>query len=88
MPALHAFAIAVGGILALKPAAADTARKYQRSGERQHYSYGYAPSPYSRFTREQVECERARHEDPSGVYAGYPCWAREALGAGSNRSRR
>ena len=31
----------------------------------------------------QVECERARHEDPSGVYAGYPCWAREALGAGS-----
>jgi hypothetical protein len=88
MRALLAFAIVTGGILALKPAAADTARKYQRSGERQHYSYGYAPSPYSRFTREQVECERARHEDPSGVYAGYPCWAREALGAGSNRSRR
>ena len=86
MRALLAFAIVTGGVLALSPAVgADTVRKYQRSGEREQASYGYAYSPYSRFTREQVECERARHEDPSGVYAGYPCWAREALGAGSNR---
>jgi hypothetical protein len=33
--------------------------------------------------RREAECARARHEDPTGVYAGYPCWAREALGRGT-----
>ena len=29
-------------------------------------------------------CEaRARHEDPTGRYAGFPCWAREAFGRGT-----
>jgi len=28
--------------------------------------------------------ERARHEDPGGDFAGYPCWAREALARGRN----
>jgi tetratricopeptide (TPR) repeat protein len=39
----------------------------------------------ARYSREEVECERARHEDPAGYFAEYPCWAREAL---SRRSRR
>jgi hypothetical protein len=83
MRALLLIAIVTAGVFALSPAA-DAARKYyQRSGDRHLYSYGY--SGYPRYSREQVECERARHEDPSGVYAGYPCWAREAFGSGSNR---
>jgi len=51
---------------------ADAAKKYKRSAERHYYS---AP----RYSREEVECERAAHADPSGVYQGYPCWAQEAL---------
>jgi hypothetical protein len=47
------------------------------------YYYGppaYAPPPYA-YRREQSECERrARAEDPSGLYAGYPCWARSTFG--------
>jgi hypothetical protein len=35
------------------------------------------------YTREQVECERAQHEDPTGLYAAYPCWARETFGRGT-----
>ena len=34
---------------------------------------------YYRYSREAVECERARHADPAGVYGGFPCWAQEAL---------
>jgi hypothetical protein len=47
------------------------------------YSYGppaYARPPYA-YRRDQSECERrARAEDPSGLYAGYPCWARSTFG--------
>jgi hypothetical protein len=32
-----------------------------------------------RYSREVVECERAKHADPTGTYAGFPCWAQEAL---------
>jgi hypothetical protein len=81
MRTLLAFAIVTSGVFALSQAA-DAARKYKRSAE-PSYSYGYGA--YQRYSREQVECERARHEDPAGVYAGYPCWAREAFSAGSNR---
>jgi tetratricopeptide (TPR) repeat protein len=38
-----------------------------------------------RHSQEDIGCERARHTDPAGNYAGYPCWAREAL---SPRGRR
>ena len=32
-----------------------------------------------------LACEsRARHEDPTGDFAGYPCWAREALARSRN----
>jgi len=80
MRTLLAFAIFAGGIVAVGPPA-DAAKKYKRSAERHQYS---AP----RYSREAVECERARHADPSGVYSGYPCWAQEALsprGDGTSR---
>jgi hypothetical protein len=33
--------------------------------------------------REEVECERARHADRTGAYAGYRCWARDAFSHGN-----
>jgi tetratricopeptide (TPR) repeat protein len=60
-------------------APADAARKAKRSAAPHHY----AAQP--RDSQEDIACERARHQDPSGYYAGYPCWAREAL---SRRLRR
>jgi hypothetical protein len=72
MRTLLAIAIFVGGIFVVN-APADAARKYKRSTERYYY---YVP-------KREAECARARHEDPTGVYAGYPCWAREALGRGT-----
>jgi len=71
-----AFVIFAGGMLMVN-APADAARKSKRSTERYHY----APSYY--VPRREAECARARHEDPTGLYAGYPCWAREALGRGT-----
>ena len=67
MRTLLAFVIFVGGIFALNETA-DAARKKKR------YSYPRADSA----------CElRAQHADRTGVYRGYPCWAREALGQGT-----
>lgn len=37
--------------------------------------------------KEEVECARARHEDPTGSFAGYPCWARESFALGSQGNR-
>ena len=71
-------AIAQGkGKYTASPAPADAARKNKRSTERYRYA------PYYYVPRREAECARARHEDPTGVYAGYPCWAREALGRGT-----
>jgi hypothetical protein len=82
MRTMLAIAIFTGGIVAVGPPA-DAAKKYKRSAERDYYYY--AP----RYSREAVECERARHADPSGVYSGYPCWAREAFSPqGGGRTRR
>jgi hypothetical protein len=75
MRALLAFAILVGGMLTVSPLDADAARK--RSAKSDHA----AQARY--LSRQAIECERARHEDPSGVYASYPCWAREACGRGT-----
>jgi hypothetical protein len=51
---------------------------------------GYAYGPRGYYSRERAVCEeRAQAEDPAGVYAGYPCWAREAFGrSGGGGSRR
>jgi tetratricopeptide (TPR) repeat protein len=59
-------------------AAADAADNVTRNANPRHD----AARPRS---PQEVECERALHQDPSGYYAGYPCWAREAL---SRRLRR
>jgi tetratricopeptide (TPR) repeat protein len=60
-------------------APADATPKVKRSAQPNHH----AGQP--RYSREELECERARNLDPVGRYAGYPCWAREAL---SRRERR
>ena len=62
-----------------------------RSKAKRYYSaprYYYAPR-YNYAPRGESECERrARAEDPTGLYAGYPCWARESFGrGGSGRGR-
>lgn len=81
MRTLLAIAILGGGILALYDPADAAARK--RTTSPRADTYTAQPRPIA---REVAECERARHEDPTGRYAGYPCWAREALGRGSRGS--
>jgi hypothetical protein len=84
MRTLLAIALVTGGIFALQTPAdsADAAKK--RVAKPRPYSSAARPRTYS---REDVECERARHEDPSGIYAGYPCWARGAFGPGRGNDR-
>jgi hypothetical protein len=84
MRTLVAIAIFAGGIFAVGAASAaapEAAPKDKRSTDRYYYS---AP----RYSREEVECERAAHADPSGLYSGYPCWAQEALSPKGGRGRR
>lgn len=76
-----AIASFLSGVFALN-ATADAAPKSKR---RVQPSYYFAPPSYN--SREQVECERARNEDPAGHFAGYPCWAREIFGRGRNTGR-
>jgi hypothetical protein len=84
MRTLLAIAVLMG-CTAVPSQAADSPRR-DRYGERP-YSYGYGYG-YRRYSRQQVECERARHEDPSGAYAGYPCWAQGAFGSGAKGGSR
>jgi hypothetical protein len=69
-------------------------RAYQPRYYRQR-SYGYRPRAYGPgyyyapprpyISSERLACEeRAWAEDPTGLYAGYPCWARSAFGRGSS----
>ena len=83
MRTLLAIVICVGGILPLT-ATADTARK--RAKPRNDAAQARYYPKYPRFSREEVECMRARHEDPTGDFAGYPCWAGAAFGSGRNGS--
>jgi hypothetical protein len=71
----------------------DQPRYYRPRYHQPRYYYrapGYAYGQRGYYSSEQAECERrARAEDPTGVYAGYPCWAREAFGrSGGGGSRR
>lgn len=78
----------VGALALVGPAEARKSYRYYQPGPYQPYSYqpryrprgyGYqAPRGYS-YERQVCE-ERAQAADPSGLYAGYPCWAREAFG--------
>jgi hypothetical protein len=74
MRTLLAFVLFAGGIFALN-APADAARNYKRSAK--------SPQYYYYRSRASVCEERARAEDPTGVYASFPCWAREAFGRGT-----
>jgi hypothetical protein len=80
MRTLLATTVVIGSIFALSPTA--DARKAKRNVQPQYY---YAPP--ADYRRQQVECERARNEDPAGHFAGYPCWAREIFGRGRNTGR-
>lgn len=80
MRTLLAIVILAAGMFALSEPS-DAARKAKRIAKPPD-----AAQP--RYSRQQVECERARHEDPSGDFAGYPCWARAALGSGRNIDNR
>jgi hypothetical protein len=84
MRTLLATLIAFGGILALT-STADAARNARRGPGPYYY---YAPPTYyappRAFSERQVCEERAQAADPSGQYAGYPCWAREAFGRGGS----
>jgi len=70
---------------------ASASEAQQRGKAKRYYApnyYYYAPYYYYS-PRVNSECERrARAEDPTGLYAGYPCWARETFGRGqSGRGR-
>jgi hypothetical protein len=84
MRALLATLVALSGVLAVT-STADAARKYRRAPGPPYYyappNNYYAPPAIS---ERQVCEERAFAADPSGQYAGYPCWAREAFGRGSS----
>jgi hypothetical protein len=91
---LLAIALVLTGVIAL-PGPADARKGYRQYGAPRYYhpqpryyqprSY-YAPPRY--YSREQAICEEnAQAEDPAGVYAGYPCWARSAFGRGSGSRR-
>ena len=86
MRAPLAIMILVGSTFALAmTAAAD--RPSQRNG-RPPQPVDAPKGQYYTSPRAQAVCEeRARHEDPTGAFAGYPCWAREAFGRGSQNGR-
>jgi hypothetical protein len=90
MRTLLAIAIFAGGLLALD-APADAARKSKRTAKSPQSSQS-SQNDYRRrktYRRADEACEaRARHEDPTGRYAGFPCWAREAFGRGTQGGSR
>jgi hypothetical protein len=83
---LLATATVLAGVVALATAA--EARKQQRYyyQPRAYQPYYYRPPATSYrsprgYSWDRMVCEeRAFAADPTGQYAGYPCWAREAFG--------
>jgi hypothetical protein len=81
---LLAAATVVAGAVALSTAA--EARKQPRYYQPRAYQpYYYRPPRSYRAPRtyswERLVCEEnAQAADPTGLYAGYPCWARETFG--------
>jgi hypothetical protein len=90
MRILLALALGImGGALALNAPAVDAADKAKRTETKRITKPGYKkqrPQYYS-YSREAVECERARHADPTGRFGGYPCWAQEALSPQNGNDR-
>jgi hypothetical protein len=79
MRALLAIVILAGGMLALD-ATAQEASKSKRGAKQ---SDTYKAKKMRRSKADDVCEERARHEDPTGQFAGHPCWAREAFARGA-----
>jgi hypothetical protein len=94
MRTLLAIAVILAGFLALS-GPADARKGVRGHGYHPRYTqprYYQPPSSYyappRTYSREQAICEEnAQAEDPAGVYAGYPCWARSAFGRGSGSRR-
>lgn len=82
MRTLLAILMLLVGTSVLDAAPRSKAKRYYYAPYASPYIYGYG-------RRGESECERrARAEDPTGLYAGYPCWARETFGrGGSGRGR-
>jgi len=74
MRTLLAIVIVLGGAFSLN-STADAARKSKRSAKPSYYSV-----QQHRRLQERLVCEEgAQQADPTGHYASYPCWAREAF---------
>jgi hypothetical protein len=73
--------VIMGGTLALNAPAVGAASKAKGTETKRiaKPSYKKRRPQYYSYSRELVECERARHADPTGRFSGYPCWAQEAL---------
>jgi hypothetical protein len=66
------------GAVSVQAPSADAARKSVRGV----YGY-YHPVPRRGLPRAYSACQqRARADDPDGVFGGFPCWARSAFGQG------
>jgi hypothetical protein len=81
--------VIMGGTLALNTPAVDAADKAKRTETERIAKSSHKkqrPQHYS-YSREAVECERARHADPTGRFRDYPCWAQEALSPQSGNDR-
>lgn len=79
MRAPVAIVIVLGPVLALNATAGAVGK---RARSREGHTAQLRSNP-----KAQVECERARHEDPTGSYAACPCWAREAFARGTQGNR-
>jgi hypothetical protein len=80
--------VSMGSMLALNAPAVEAADRGKRAEtKRTKPSYKKQRPQYYSYSREAVECERARHADPTGRFAGYPCWAQEALSPQSGNDR-
>jgi hypothetical protein len=84
MRTLLALALLAGGLFALQ-APADSADAGKKRSVKARTTT--APAQPRSYSREEVECERAQYQDPAGYFAGYPCWAREALGQNGGPDR-
>jgi hypothetical protein len=88
MRTLLATLLSLGCLLPLT-STADAARRSPRAPGPSYYNAPptyYAPPPNALSERQVCE-ERAQAADPTGQYAGYPCWAREAFGRGGGSGR-
>lgn len=73
------------GRLGVSPAAVKASGDATRKSKRSESAQLDTPPPGR--SKEDVECERAQHADPSGAYAKYPCWARAAFGSRARGGR-